>query len=421
MYIRKLLSSLSKPALSLPLSILIGLACGYCNNPNLVTSAEWVSQAFVNLLKLVSMPIIFLSIVSTLSGMTDLKTLKKLSLTVLKYTLFTTFVAALVALGLFVTINPVQSNIAAQASAVVETTTQVKPDYLAHLSEVIPTNIFQPFIEGNVFAVLCLALLVSFAILKLPRSDREALHKGFSRFYGLVVQLIGGVIQLLPIAIWAFVTLFVHELHNGLVFQDIALYLLCVVLANLIQAFVVLPTLLKSKGLSPSKIFKAMAPALQLAFWSKSSAAALPVALECAETRLKVSKPVARFALPMCTTINMNACAAFILITVLFVSMSHGLTFTPLAMLTWCVIATLAAVGNASVPMGCYFLASALLAYLDVPLYLLGVILPFYAMLDMLESAINVWSDCCVTALVDKEPLALDVDAPEFISAQQDS
>lgn len=403
MFKNKFLSSFSKPALSLPISILLGLVCGYFNHPHWVTAAEWISQAFVNLLKLVSMPIIFLSIVSTLSGMTDLKALKTLSLTVLKYTLFTTFVAALVALGLFITINPAQSSTLIGQIQLPLDAGQVKPSYLAHLSEIIPTNIFQPFIEGNVFAVLCLALLISFAILKLPRPDREALHQGFSRFYGLVVQLIASIIHLLPIAIWAFVTLFVHELHNGLVFQHIALYLLCVISANLIQAFIVLPSLLKLKGVSPTKVFKAMYPALQLAFWSKSSAAALPVALECAEKRLQVSKPIARFALPMCTTINMNACAAFILITVLFVAMSHGLTFSPLAMLTWCVIATLAAIGNASVPMGCYFLASALLAYLDVPLYLLGVILPFYALLDMLESAINVWSDCCVTALVEQE------------------
>lgn len=72
-------------------------------------------------------------------------------------------------------------------------------------------------------------------------------------------------------------------------------------------------------------------------------------------------------------------------------------------MFLWIFIATLAAVGNAGVPMGCYFLASAFLAAMDVPLNILGVILPFYTMIDMVESAINVWSDACVTAVVNKE------------------
>jgi len=102
----------------------------------------------------------------------------------------------------------------------------------------------------------------------------------------------------------------------------------------------------------------------------------------------------------------MNACAAFILTTVLFVSMSNGIAFTGPEMFLWIFIATIAAIGNAGVPMGCYFLASAFLAAMNVPLNILGVILPFYTMIDMLESAINVWSDSCVAAVVDKEVAA---------------
>jgi Na+/H+-dicarboxylate symporter len=116
-----------------------------------------------------------------------------------------------------------------------------------------------------------------------------------------------------------------------------------------------------------------------------------------------MSPKVANFTLPLCTTINMNACAAFILTTVLFVSMSNGIIFSAAEMFLWIFIATLAAIGNAGVPMGCYFLASAFLAAMNVPLNILGVILPFYTMIDMLESAINVWSDSCVAAVVDKE------------------
>ena len=83
--------------------------------------------------------------------------------------------------------------------------------------------------------------------------------------------------------------------------------------------------------------------------------------------------------------------------------MIHGIHFTAVELIGWCFIATIAAVGNAGVPMGCYFLASALLASMDVPLHLLGIILPFYSLIDMMESALNVWSDGCVTVLVDEE------------------
>jgi Na+/H+-dicarboxylate symporter len=116
-----------------------------------------------------------------------------------------------------------------------------------------------------------------------------------------------------------------------------------------------------------------------------------------------MSPKVANFTLPLCTTINMNGCAAFILTTVLYVAMSYGMEFSPFELVLWIFIATLAAVGNAGVPMGCYFLASAFIAAMDVPMTIMGIILPFYTMIDMLESAINVWSDSCVAAVVDKK------------------
>ena len=99
----------------------------------------------------------------------------------------------------------------------------------------------------------------------------------------------------------------------------------------------------------------------------------------------------------------MNACAAFILITVFFVTQSHGLHFDLWEKIAWIGIATIAAIGNAGVPMGCFFIASALLTTMNVPLTLMGVILPFYALLDMLESAINIWSDACVTMVVNEK------------------
>ena len=83
--------------------------------------------------------------------------------------------------------------------------------------------------------------------------------------------------------------------------------------------------------------------------------------------------------------------------------MSNGIVYTPFELISWIFIATIAAVGNAGVPMGCFFLSSAFLSTMNIPLNLLGVILPFYSLIDMFETAINVWSDSCVAAVVNKE------------------
>jgi Na+/H+-dicarboxylate symporter len=161
---------------------------------------------------------------------------------------------------------------------------------------------------------------------------------------------------------------------------------------------------LKTKGISPWTTFKAVSPALMMAFFSKSSSATLPLTMECNIKRNYIKPEIAKFCLPICSVINMNGCAAFILITVLFVASSTGMTFTNWELFFWVIMATLASIGNASVPMGCYFLASALLIGLQVPLQpLMGTILMVYLLIDMVETALNVWSDCVITKIIDTE------------------
>lgn len=391
------------PNLYFGLALLLGIGSGYLQNAVIFSVAEALSQVFINLLKLVSLPIIFLSIISTASGMENLHEIKSIGKKVVKYTLSTTLIAATIALTLFLVIDPVRGQIAAQTVQNVVDTTAAQPSYLSFFLQIIPSNIVQPFSENNVMGVLFLALLLSCAIVSLPKEHRTTLHSLFSSGYAAIMKITHWIVAIMPIAIWAFITLFMRDLNQGLEFTSLALYLTVVVAANFIQALVVLPIMLKLKKLSPIKTAKGMFPALSVAFFSKSSSAALPMAMRCAEENLGVSRKVASFTLPLCTTINMNACAAFILTTVLFVSMSQGMTYTIPEMLVWIVLATIAAVGNAGVPMGCYFLSGAFLAAMNVPLNILGIILPFYTMIDMLESAINVWSDSCVAAVVDQD------------------
>ena len=113
---------------------------------------------------------------------------------------------------------------------------------------------------------------------------------------------------------------------------------------------------------------------------------------------------VARFVLPICTTINMNGCAAFILITSLFVMQQGGMPITTGTILLWTLISVVSAVGNAGVPMGCYFLTLSLMSGIGAPVALMGLILPIYTIIDMVETAVNVWSDSCVCAMVDAHP-----------------
>lgn len=389
----------------------LGLCAGIWNAPWLMNGAAVLSDIFISLLKLVSLPIIFLSVVSTASSMESLEEIRFLGLKVMKYTLLTTLLAATLALGIFVVLDPVRVHTFQVESMKVG---ELSGSYWNHLVQVVPSNFIKPFVESNVMGVLFLAMTLSFAIITLPDVNRKVLHSFFSSLYAAIMKITSFIIRLMPMAVFVFVTLFVRDLREGLEIRSLALYLVAVILANILQGVVVLPLFLKLKGLSPIKLVQAMLPALSVAFFSKSSAAALPMAISCAENRAGVSSKVANFSLPLCTTINMNGCAAFILITVLFVSQVHGMVFTPVEMMAWIFVATIAAVGNAGVPMGCYFLASAFLAAMNMPLHIMGVILPFYTLIDMIETSINVWSDSCVTATVNKEVKELE---PARVSA----
>ena len=146
-----------------------------------------------------------------------------------------------------------------------------------------------------------------------------------------------------------------------------------------------------------------MLPAVLMALFTKSSAATLPITIASAENNLNAKKEVSRFILPICCTINMNGCAAFVLVTSLFVMQNGDITLTTGVVALWILISVISAIGNAGVPMGCYFLTLSLMAGIGAPIGIMGIILPIYTIIDMIETAINVWSDACVCAIVDKE------------------
>lgn len=381
-------------------SAVLGLLLGSLHSPLIFHSAEVVSTIFLKFLKFLSLPLVFFAIGSTITSAKNFHTILSLGKKILYYTLLTTILSATIGMVLLLIIRPIMPT----SSPLSIQQTINATGYLEVLSKTIPGNILEPFIENNVISATFLSILLGTASLFLPEKEKNFVHMLFSSCSSLLMNLAKGVLKLLIPATMAFGILFYKEISHG---QDnlliFAKYLLCVVGANLLQGFLVLPCLLKWNKLSPMSVAKAMSPALITAFFSKSSATTLPLTMELAEEKLHVQSKLSRIAFPLCSVINMNGCAAFIAITVIFVSMSNGVTFSLLSMLGWIMISTLCAIGNAGVPMGCFFLASSLLTSMHIPLHLLGLILPFYTMLDMIETALNVWSDCCIVSVTDRQ------------------
>jgi len=290
-------------------------------------------------------------------------------------------------------------------------TSDISPQtsYVDHILSIIPNNIVKPFLEGNVMSLLILAFAIGFGLSKLPESENKAVVvKGLLGLQDLLFLLIRGLIWTLPLGIVAFAAQLSAQVSAGIVADSIGKYVLVVLGGNVIQFFVVLPLFLLARGLNPVHVLGKMMPAVLMALFTKSSAATLPVTMESAENRLGVRKDIARFVLPICTTINMNGCAAFILVTSLFVMQNGGNEFFTLhsslfTILLWILISVISAIGNAGVPMGCFFLTLSLMSGIGAPVAILGIILPIYTIIDMVETAENVWSDSCVCAMIDHD------------------
>ena len=273
-----------------------------------------------------------------------------------------------------------------------------------HIISVIPNNIVQPFLSGNVLSILLIAVAVGLALAYMGESERkDVLVKGIEGLQELFYTLIKALIWTLPLGIAAFAEQLASQLSGGIILGSLGKYTAVILIGNALQFFLVLPLFLIARGINPLRVLKAMSPAVMMALFTKSSAATLPFTLQSAENRLGVNPKVSRFVLPICTTINMNGCAAFILVSSLFVMQNGGIHLSIWAMLLWVLISVIAAVGNAGVPMGCFFLTVSLMTGIGAPVAVMGLILPIYTIIDMVETAENVWSDSCVCSMVDKD------------------
>ena len=386
-------------------ALILGAILGALGIEVLNGMMNFVATVYTRLFQLLAVPTIALAVITTLSSLGNQADTGKIFRHAIVYTLLTTIAAAAVGLVLYNIVAPgnlptdmVQSGTSELPQNLEQTS------YYAHILGVIPNNIIKPFAEGNVLSILLLAAAAGIALAKMPQSDKkDVVVKGLLGLQDLLFMLIRGLIWALPLGIVAFAAQLSAQFSAGIVMDSLGKYVAIILGGNVIQFFIVLPLFLLARGINPVRTLSKMMPAVLMALFTKSSAATLPVTMNTAETRMGVSNKVSRFVLPICTTINMNGCAAFILVTSLFLMQNGGIQLSLSTMILWLFISVLSAVGNAGVPMGCYFLTLSLMSGMNAPIGIMGIILPIYTIIDMIETAENVWSDSCVCAMVDKD------------------
>lgn len=382
-------------------ALVLGAILGILGIDWLNSTADFIATVYTRLFQLLAVPTIVLAVISTFATFGS-KGSGRIFGHTLTYTLLTTIAAATVGAVLYVIVAP--GNLPVLPASGEEGAVAADVTYYDHILSIVPNNIVKPFLDGNVLSLLLLAFAIGIGLSKLPDSENKSVVvKGILGLQELLFLLIRWLIWTLPLGIVAFSAQLSAQVSAGVVADSIGKYVLVVLGGNLLQFFVVLPLFLLLRGLNPVRVLGKMMPAVLMALFTKSSAATLPVTMDTAENRLGIRQNIARFVLPICTTVNMNGCAAFILVTSLFVMQNGGtpLTFGTIAL--WLVISVVSAIGNAGVPMGCYFLTLSLMSGIGAPVAVLGIILPIYTIIDMVETAENVWSDSCVCAMTDKD------------------
>ncbi len=373
--------------------------------------AAWIAplavaaDIFMRLLKMLIVPLILTSIVSGVTTISGGAEFGRLGLKTLAYYLTTSVLAIL---GGLTMINLFPLGTDAELGLSIPATFEAGQgrSFVDVLQNMVPPNVVEAMSSNStMLQVIVFALILGFFIGRTPAPHGPRARDLFQSLFEVMMRVAEGVLQLVPYGVFALVTKVVGE--TGIeVFAPLAKFMLLVLGTLLFHALVVLPTLLWVVGrVSPLRWFQAMLPALMTAFTTSSSSMTLPVSMESCEKRGKVSNKITSFVLPLGATINMDGTALYECVGVLFLSQyyaSHSPAFELTLGMQFFVVVTalLASIGAAGIPSAGLVLKATILKALGLPddgvLLLLAIDRP----LDMVRTAVNVWSDSCGAALI---------------------
>ena len=271
---------------------------------------------------------------------------------------------------------------------------------MAIFLRLIPSNVIHAAAEGQMLGLIFFSLLFGYFIAHCGDNSQRTLKGFFQGVFEVMMKITDLVMRFAPLGVFALVAAVVAR--SGLaVFIPLAKFFFTVVAALLLHLLVVLPLLLKFvAGVSPSKHFHAMAPALLTAFSTSSSAATLPMTMDCIEKRSGVSNQSSSFVLPLGATINMDGTALYECVAALFIAQAYGLELGFAQQFTVVSLALMTSIGVAGIPSASLVAITIILAAMGLPIEGIGLILAVDRILDMSRTAVNIFSDSCGAVII---------------------
>ena len=415
--------------LELHWKIIIGLVLGllygiFAASQGLASfTNDWVApfgKIFLNLLKLIAVPLVLSSLITGVASLSDTKKLSRIGGKTITIYVLTTAVAVTIGLISVNILQPgdtvpedmktkLQETYKSAASGRMEAAEEVKDrSILQPLVDMVPSNIFSSASNNrNMLQVVFVAIIVGIALIQIPKNKGKPVLDFFEGINELVIKLVDNIMLIAPIGVFALIADTItsvagDNLNNILeLLSALGYYMLAVIIGLVLQMAITYTFVLKSFSKMNLKTFyQGIAPAQLLAFSTSSSGATLPVTMERCEEELGVSEEVSSFVLPLGATINMDGTALYQAVAAVFIAQTIGMDLALGAQLTIVFTAVLASIGTAAVPGAGIIMLIIILEAVGVPSAGIALILGVDRILDMMRTVTNVTGDASVAVAV---------------------
>lgn len=383
--------------IALILSVPVGLFL-----PDVALQFQWLGDVFLSALKMIIIPLVLTSIISGISNINP-KELGRVGVKTMLYYLSTSTLAILVGLLL---VNIFKPGVGVQVSVTsdVSDVASAAESFGSTLRNIVPSNIFESFVRADMLSIIFFAILFGVFLSQITAKYKNAVLDVNNGIFEVMLKMVNFILKFTPLGVLSLVA------YETAVQQDLPAlavglggYFLLVLAALLIHAFVIIPLVLRFVAKSSFRAhFSSMTLPLLTAFSTSSSGATLPLTMEAIEHKTGVSNRIASFTLPLGATVNMDGTALYECVAAMFIAQVYGIELTVIQQIMVVVTALLASIGAAAIPMAGLVMITVVLSAIGLPLEAVGLIIAVDRPLDMVRTAVNVWSDSCGAVVVAK-------------------
>jgi Na+/H+-dicarboxylate symporter len=395
-------------------AIVAGGLFGYFFHDKVIYT-NWAGEIFLRALNMIIIPLILCSITTGIAGVGSGGNLGRLGLKTIGFYLLSTLIAITTGLILVTLIKPgVGADLGFKVP--VENISAVSDNFGTTLIKIVPTNIFEALMKGQMLSIIFFAVLFGFFLTKINDKPRLLLIDVFHSALDVIMKITLFIIKFTAFGIFSITAKVIAqqvEMGNDIseVISRLGLYFVTVLSSLLIHGLITLPLLVKLIGhADPIKHFKNMATPLLTAFSTSSSNATLPLTMEAIEDKDGVSNKIASFTLPLGATINMDGTALYECVAVMFIAQAYGIELSFAQQMIVIFTALLAAIGSAGIPMAGLVMMVIVLKAVGLPMEGIGLILAVDRILDMFRTTVNVYGDtCCAVVIAKSEGESLNI------------